>query len=97
MWKAADWFEREVFDMFGIRFEGHPNLRRILCHHQFVGHPLRKDYDADHQQRCTEALPIHFDNPRDGSQYVPDPNKDLTPLNIGPSHPATHGSWMARR
>ncbi|NQZ01848.1 MAG: NADH dehydrogenase (quinone) subunit D [Bdellovibrionales bacterium] len=92
VWKAADWFEREIFDMFGIRFDGHPNMRRILCHHQFVGHPLRKDYQADHQQHCTEALPIHFDNPRDGSEYIEDPNKDLTPLNIGPSHPATHGT-----
>jgi NADH-quinone oxidoreductase subunit C/D len=92
VWKATDWFEREIFDMFGIQFDGHPNMRRILCHHQFVGHPLRKDYDADHQQHCTEALPIHFDNPKDGTEYIEDPNKDLTPLNIGPSHPATHGT-----
>lgn len=92
VWKAADWFEREVYDMFGIVFEGHPNMRRILCHHQFEGHPLRKDYRADDNQHCTEALPVHFDNPRDGSEYIEDPNKDLTPLNIGPSHPATHGT-----
>lgn len=92
VWKAADWFEREIYDMYGVQFEGHPNMRRILVHQQFVGHPLRKDYPADQQQHCTEALPIHFDNPRDGSQYIPDPNKDLVPLNIGPSHPATHGT-----
>jgi NADH-quinone oxidoreductase subunit C/D len=92
VWKAADWFEREVYDMFGVQFEGHPNMRRILVHQQFVGHPLRKDYPADRQQHCTEALPIHFDNPRDGSKYVEDPSKDLVPLNIGPSHPATHGT-----
>ena len=88
VWKGADWFEREVYDMFGVKFEGHPNLRRILTHHEFVGHPLRKDYNADHQQACHTALPIHFDN---GSE--PKKKSDnLVPLNIGPSHPATHGT-----
>lgn len=89
LWRGADWLERETFDMFGIRFTGHPNLRRLLVHHQFKGWPLRKDYQADQQQHCTESLPIHFDN---DPNYVPDPSKDLVPLNIGPSHPATHGT-----
>jgi NADH-quinone oxidoreductase subunit C len=44
IWKAANWFEREAYDLFGIRFDGHPNLKRILCHQEFVGHALRKDY-----------------------------------------------------
>lgn len=87
-WSGADWFEREVFDMFGIRFEGHLNMRRILCHHQFEGYPLRKDYPADRQQHCTETQPIHFDN---DPNYV-ETGKDVVPLNIGPSHPATHGT-----
>ncbi|CAN5801530.1 NADH-quinone oxidoreductase subunit C [soil metagenome] len=47
VWKSTDWFEREVYDMFGIRFEGHPNMKRILCHKDFQGHALRKDYPAD--------------------------------------------------
>ncbi len=90
IWKGADWFEREAYDMFGIQFVGHPNLRRLLTHHQFVGHPLRKDYEADRQQHCTSTMPIHFDNVdgEDGSIL----NENFVPLNIGPSHPAMHGT-----
>lgn len=88
VWKGADWFEREVYDMFGVKFEGHPNLRRILTHHEFVGHPLRKDYDADKQQACHTALPIHFDVGTEPKEKA----DNLVPLNIGPSHPATHGT-----
>ncbi len=90
IWKGADWFEREAYDMFGIQFVGHPNLRRLLTHHQFVGHPLRKDYEADRQQHCTSTMPIHFDNVdgEDGSVL----NDNFVPINIGPSHPAMHGT-----
>ncbi len=89
IWKGANWFEREAYDMMGIQFEGHPYLKRLLTHHEFVGHPLRKDYDSNRQQHCSKAADLHFE---DDETYVPDPNKDLIPLNIGPSHPATHGT-----
>lgn len=50
LWPIADWLEREVWDMFGIKFEGHPNLKRILMYEEFVGHPLRKDYPISKRQ-----------------------------------------------
>lgn len=50
LWKIADWLEREVWDMFGIRFKNHPDLRRLLLYPEFQGHPLRKDYPIDRRQ-----------------------------------------------
>ncbi|MCC7540471.1 MAG: NADH-quinone oxidoreductase subunit C, partial [Deltaproteobacteria bacterium] len=47
VWAGTGWFEREAYDMFGVRFRGHPDLRRILLYEEFVGHPLRKDYPAN--------------------------------------------------
>jgi NADH-quinone oxidoreductase subunit C len=50
LWPIANWFEREVWDMFGVRFAGHPDPRRLLMYEEFVGHPLRKDYPINRRQ-----------------------------------------------
>ena len=55
VWKAADWFERECWDLLGIGFRGHPDLRRLLCHDEFQGHALRKDYDQRQRWRCSRV------------------------------------------
>jgi NADH-quinone oxidoreductase subunit C/D len=87
-WKGADWFEREAWDMFGITYMGRKK-ERLLTHHEWVGHPLRKDYRVDHNQPLSESLDIHFD--ADPSITAEEAMKREW-INIGPSHPATHGT-----
>lgn len=53
IWKGADWLERETYDLVGIKFKGHPNLKRILLPQSWIGHPLRKDYDMKTEQFVT--------------------------------------------
>ena len=91
VWAGANWFEREAFDMFGIQFAGHPDLRRILCHHEFEGYPLRKDYPADKIQPMS-GLPLEHVFEKDRERMMKGTDEDWMWINIGPAHPATHGT-----
>jgi NADH-quinone oxidoreductase subunit C/D len=93
VYRSANWFEREAYDMFGIDFKGHPDLRRILCHQDFEGHPLRKDYPAERSQPCINTLEHTF--AKDRERMMAEEQDHLSErvwINIGPAHPATHGT-----
>lgn len=100
LWYSANWAEREVFDLFGVRFDGHPDLRRILCHHEFVGHALRKDYPIERGQMCYTVEHLLTDEEivhgRElvgaGTRGHAELRSDFLTVNIGPSHPAMHGA-----
>jgi NADH-quinone oxidoreductase subunit C/D len=93
VYKAANWFEREAFDLLGVNFSGHPNLRRILCHDDFVGFPLRKDYPADRNQELKTPIAHTFEKDRSRMmRNQEDHLDDKVWINIGPAHPATHGT-----
>ncbi len=96
----ANWYERETWEMFGITFDGHPNLARIMMPKSWEGHPLRKDYPA----RATEFNPFVLtkqkeDLEMEGLTFKPEEwgmkrgteNEDFMFLNLGPNHPSAHG------
>ncbi|MFQ5676898.1 MAG: NADH-quinone oxidoreductase subunit C, partial [bacterium] len=102
LWQIANWYEREVWDMFGIRFKDHPDLRRLLMYDEFKGHPLRKDYPirkrqplitAEYTKNGTTTPTVDLLN-RAMDEYVSETGgmkvKHMF-LNMGPSHPAMHG------
>ncbi len=100
IWPSANWYEREVFDMFGINFAGHPDLRRILLPESWKGHPLRKEYPAratemgpfvlEEQMRDIEDTELKF-RPEKWGLKTGTEDTDFMFLNIGPQHPGTHG------
>ncbi len=94
LYEAANWAERETYDQYGINFIGHPNMKRLLNHHQFVGHPLRKDYNITDGQICTETEDLMDEmTPLLKSKGYKDSDlEELMLLNVGPSHPASHGT-----
>ena len=98
LWDSANWGEREAFDQYGINFIGHPDLRRILNHWQFQGHPLRKDYAIEQGQICYETdslekeIKARLQQKGVGQTTMEDINTEIMYLNLGPSHPATHGA-----
>ncbi|TWI53124.1 NADH-quinone oxidoreductase subunit C/D [Pseudomonas duriflava] len=102
IWPNANWYEREVWDMFGIRFDGHPLLKRMLMPDNWQGHPLRKDYPA----RATEFDPYALNaakqdleqetlrfKPEEWGMKQQSDTSDFMFLNLGPNHPSAHGAF----
>lgn len=102
IWPNANWYEREVWDMFGIRFEGHPNLYRIVLPPTWKGHALRKEHPA----RATEMEPFTLDDEQEAFEqealkFKPEEwgmkrksdNSEFMFLNLGPNHPSVHGAF----
>ncbi len=100
LWPAANWYEREVWDMFGIAFDGHPHLERLLMPNSWKGHPLRKEHPA----RATEMGPYQLSLEKENAEqealrFRPEEwgmrrerdGSDFMFLNVGPQHPGTHG------
>jgi len=100
IWPNANWYERETWDMFGVEFSGHPNLRRILLPPTWQGHALRKDHPA----RATELEPFSLDEetqereqqallfrPEEWGMARANEDTEFMFLNLGPNHPSVHG------
>jgi len=93
LFSSADWAEREVYDQYGIHFQNHTMLKRILNHNEFVGHPLRKDYEITKGQYCTTSQDLMDEmKPLLDARNLDLKKDDLMIVNLGPSHPASHGT-----
>ncbi|MCJ8338988.1 MAG: NADH-quinone oxidoreductase subunit C/D [Pseudomonadales bacterium] len=100
LWQNANWYEREIWDMYGIVFTGHPLLKRILTPPTFVGHPLRKEFPCrateqppfsmNEEQLEAEQQALKFD-PADWGMSRQSADSDFMYLNLGPNHPSVHG------
>lgn len=100
LWPSANWYEREIWDMFGIQFDGHPLLRRILMPPTWKGHPLRKEHPAratemgpfelPEEKARDEELALQF-RPEEWGVKPPPEGTEYVYLNMGPQHPSTHG------
>lgn len=93
LWDVANHMEREVWDMFGIRFTGHPNLKRIFLHENFDGHPLRKDYPIDKRQGIWAPVDLLGYTAEDLEEMGKASDGNPVVINMGPSHPAMHGVY----
>ncbi|MBT7225036.1 MAG: NADH-quinone oxidoreductase subunit C/D, partial [Gammaproteobacteria bacterium] len=102
LWPSANWYEREVWDMFGIKFDGHPNLYRIVLPPTWKGHALRKEHPA----RATEMEPFSLSDeqedyeqaalkfkPEEWGMKRESENSEFMFLNLGPNHPSVHGAF----
>ena len=105
VWPSANWYEREAWDMFGIAFEGHPDLRRILMPPLWQGHPLRKDHPARATEMGRFSLPDKkAEAEQEALAFKPEElgmtrrgeDTDFMFLNFGPHHPGTHGIFRLR-
>ncbi len=92
LFKSASWAEREVYDQYGIVFEGHENLKRILNHQGFNGHPLRKDYPITQGQWCEQSDSLMDEMKKRLAKKGEIDKESLMYLNLGPAHPASHGT-----
>lgn len=92
IYDGANWAEREAYDQYGITFAGHHNLKRILNHKNFIGHPLRKDYPITKGQLCIETDDLIDEMTKKLRLRGYSDSEDLTFLNLGPAHPASHGT-----
>ena len=90
LWRAADWHERETYDMLGIVFRGHPDLRRILLPESFQGYPLRKDFKLKPQPWYREGKAELWETEVKVEEDEAGETETMV-LNIGPQHPSTHG------